>query len=207
VRRTGNLTDDERDQALNDASAEAEQMAVLINDLLALARTESGSPTAPPLRPVELDAVLIETFQVARERARALHLPPDDIQIAGIAPVVVQGDAAQLRQVLLILIDNALKYAPGPLWLSLCMEGAEAVLTVRDAGPGIAQNDLPHLFERFYRADRARDREGSGLGLAIARTIITNHGGTISAANLPGKGAVFAVRLPLAPSPLNPAHG
>jgi two-component system OmpR family sensor kinase len=197
VRRTDNLTTTEYDQAMHDASAEAEQMAVLITDLLALARAESGTPATASLRPVELDAVLIEAFQVARERARALGLSPDEIQLADIAPMVVQGDAAQLRQVVLILIDNALKYAPGPLWLSLCAEAGVAVLTVRDAGPGISSSDLPHLFERFYRADRARDREGSGLGLAIAHTIITSHGGSISATSPAGKGATFTVRLPL----------
>ncbi len=188
----------ERDHALQDASAEAERMAVLINDLLALARAETGG--ALPRTAVELDAVVMSVFGFARERARALGLAPDVIQLTAITPSVIIGDATQLRQLVLILMDNALKYAPGPLTLALRQHKDQAVLTVRDTGPGIAAEDLPHIFDRFYRADRARDREGSGLGLAIAYTIATQHGGTIAVTSRQGHGTTFRVRLPVAPA-------
>jgi two-component system, OmpR family, sensor kinase len=103
--------------------------------------------------------------------------------------------------VLLILLDNALKYTPdgGAIMVSVERGGGRARLTVRDSGPGIDPRDLPHLFDRFYRADRARSTDGMGLGLAIGRWIAEAHGGRIAAANASDGGAVFTVTLPLAP--------
>jgi signal transduction histidine kinase len=195
VRRTPTADPMEREQSLHDASAEADRMALLVNDLLALARAQAQRPPLAA-QPVEIDALLVDTFQMARERARAQGIPVEQIMLSRLTPVVVVGDAAQLRQVLLILIDNALKYAPGSLDLRLQRQGQNAMISVRDQGPGISATDLPHIFERFYRTDRARDREGSGLGLAIARTIVRQHGGELRVTSKLGRGSTFIVMLP-----------
>jgi signal transduction histidine kinase len=116
------------------------------------------------------------------------------------APVPVQGDAGRLRQLLLILLDNALKHTPrgGSVTVHAGRRGGRAVIEVRDSGAGIAAEDLPHPFERFYPAARDRSVEGTGLGLAIARWIAEAHGGRIVAANASEGGAVFTLMLPLA---------
>jgi signal transduction histidine kinase len=114
----------------------------------------------------------------------------------------VRGDTQRLHQLIMILLDNALKHTPSGGWIAvnLTHRGHHALLQVHDSGPGIAPHDLPHLFERFYRADRARSGEGTGLGLAIAHWIVAAHGGQIQAGKGPGGGALFTVVLPLLPS-------
>jgi signal transduction histidine kinase len=106
---------------------------------------------------------------------------------------------------MLILLDNALKYTPSsekadanPVTVSLEQMDGSAVLRVRDRGIGIEPDDLPHIFERFYRADRARSRQGTGLGLSIAQTLVEQMGGHITAESVPGEGSTFSVWLPLA---------
>jgi signal transduction histidine kinase len=111
--------------------------------------------------------------------------------------VYVLGDAGRLRQLLLILLDNALKHTPenGMITVHVDRQGPRARIGVRDSGSGIDPKDLPHLFDRFYRADRARTSEGTGLGLAIGRWIVEAHGGQIIAANAQGGGALFVATL------------
>jgi signal transduction histidine kinase len=113
--------------------------------------------------------------------------------------VYVNADEARLRQVLMILLDNALKHTPdcGAITVRVAPVRDRAALEVVDTGPGIDPRDLPHLFDRFYRADRARTSEGTGLGLAIARSIVFAHHGDITAANAPNGGAIFTVSLPM----------
>jgi signal transduction histidine kinase len=115
--------------------------------------------------------------------------------------VVVEGDAHALQRLFLILIDNAVKYTPsnGLIAVSLTSGDEFAVAEIKDTGVGIAAEDLPHIFERFYRADKARSREfgGIGLGLSIARWEAEAHGGDIEVDSSPGKGSAFRVRLPL----------
>jgi len=116
----------------------------------------------------------------------------------------VRGDEESLRRVMLILLDNAIKYSSTAdeadadrVKVSLERVGKEAVLQIRDNGIGIDAADLPHVFERFYRADRARSRQGTGLGLSIAQTLVERLGGSITAESSPGQGSTFSVWLPL----------
>src|SRR5207237_8881062 len=116
--------------------------------------------------------------------------------IGRIEPVRVRGDEESLRRVALILLDNAIKYTPrrdeegaGRVIVSVERADGQAVLRVRDTGIGIDPDDLPHIFERFYRADHARSRQGTGLGLSIAQTLVERLGGHITAESTPGKGS------------------
>ncbi len=127
------------------------------------------------------------------------------LEIGHIEPVRVRGDEESLRRVTLILLDNAIKYTPirdeegaSRVIVSLERTRGQAVLCVRDTGIGIDPTDLPHIFERFYRADRARSSQGTGLGLSIAQTFVEQLGGRITAESIPGKGSTFRVWLPLA---------
>jgi signal transduction histidine kinase len=113
----------------------------------------------------------------------------------------IRGDASSLRRLFLILIDNAVKYTPanGHVEVSLERNNGYAIAQVKDTGIGIAESDLPNVFERFYRADKARTRElgGVGLGLSIGRWITEVHSGTIEVQSAPGRGSVFQIRLPI----------
>ena len=113
----------------------------------------------------------------------------------------IRGDASSLRRLFLILIDNAVKYTPanGRVEVSLQRNNGYAIAQVRDTGIGIAETDLPNVFERFYRADKARTRElgGVGLGLSIGRWITEVHSGTLEVQSTPGQGSIFQIRLPI----------
>ena len=117
-------------------------------------------------------------------------------------PLEVNGDALKLQQVVYNIIDNAIKYTPrgGEVHCSLSRAGRKAVIKVSDTGVGIPEADLPHIFDRFYRVDKARSREtgGTGLGLSIVKQFVLLHGGTIEAASTAGKGTTFTIELPLA---------
>src|SRR6266487_3490674 len=175
---------------------------------------DAHADTPPPLsekettqgererQPVELDRTVLQLVRQFRGR---LHTEEVKLEVGHIEPLRVRGDDESIRRVLLILLDNALKYTPenerneaGPVVVSLERIQNEAVLRVRDTGIGIEPDDLPHIFERFYRADRARSRQGTGLGLSIARTIVEQLGGRITAESTPGHGSTFSVWLPLA---------
>jgi heavy metal sensor kinase len=173
----------------------------LLENLLTLARADAGA-AAMDMRLVDLSAYV----RKAKERAvvlsadKTLHFTAR--MPAG--PVWVRADAIAIDRLLLILVDNAVKYTPagGRCEIELSQDRGQADITVRDTGIGISEGDLPSIFERFVRADRARSREtpGAGLGLAIARWITEMHGGTIAVESKVGSGSVFRVRLPAAPS-------
>ena len=184
----------ESQTALEQTLAQGANLTQLVDSLSLLARADSGVLTMAR-QPVDLGRLAMETTEaiaiLAEEREVALELRT--------APGLwVLGDASRLRQLLLILLDNALKYTPdgGTIGVDAARGGKTVTLSVRDSGPGIDAADLPHLFDRFYRADRARSSEGMGLGLAIGRWLAEAHGGRIAAANGPEGGAVFTVSLP-----------
>jgi len=178
---------------------EVERLNRLVGDLLLLAQAESGKL---PLnyRIVELDTVLLEVLQ----QMRVLAGDRIKLKLSEIDQVLVCGDQDKLKQVVVNLVGNALKYTPGggevSVGLSKTMD--KASLTVSDNGPGIPKEDLPHIFERFYRGEksrtRSRDGKGFGLGLSIAFWIVRNHGGYIEVELLQPHGTKFTVWLPLA---------
>ncbi len=173
---------------------ESTRMTRLVNDLLLLTRFESGR--APSRQPVLLDRFLNQALDELSLRDKGA-VESRDLQ-PGIS---VSADPEALKQVVTNLAQNALKYAPGAAqhW-SVFQEDGRAAIRLQDSGPGISRQDLPHIFERFYRGEKARDRStgGSGLGLAIARSIVEAHHGTIEAESNPGQGATFTAWLPLA---------
>jgi signal transduction histidine kinase len=182
--------------ALEQTMHQIVHLTQMVTSLSLLARADSG--VVPMERvPFDLADLAGETMKsitfLAEYQEVTLHLDAP-------APVPVLGDAGRLRQLLLIVLDNALKHTPrrGAITVHAGRAGGRAVIEVRDSGAGIAPEDLPHLFDRFYRAARDRSVEGTGLGLAIARWIAQAHGGRIVAANAPEGGAVFTLMLPLA---------
>ena len=188
---------EERMVLLDAAASETERMARLVSDLLSLARADAGQKLQA--RKVELDRLLLDAYGEARLLAKGVK-----VAIDGIDEVPLLADPDRLKQLILVLIDNALRYTPpgGEVKLSLGKDSTTAILQVTDTGIGISGDDLPHIFERFYRADkaRARDAAGTGLGLSIAKWIVEQHGGDIRVESILGKGSVFTVRLPLNPS-------
>ncbi len=184
--------------ALRQIVQESERETNLIEDLLTLARADA-SGSALPLEPLDLVPLVREVCAQARLLAEAagIHLE----RAFPAHPVPVRGNGAALRRLLLILLDNAVKYtsAGGSVAVSLASAPAPA-LSVRDTGAGIAAEVLPHIFERFYRADPSRNRDagGSGLGLAIAKWIADRPHASIDARSVPGQGSEFMVRFPSA---------
>ena len=176
---------------------ESERTTALIDDLLQLARGDAGKD-GPELIPLDAAPLLRDAAEQARAMGAAKQISVDlalDEEALG-----VRGDEAQLRRLLLILIDNALKYTPADGRVSLEGRTTDSAVTivVADTGTGIAAGDLPRVFERFWRADRVRSRDagGSGLGLAIAKQIAERHGARIDVQSEAGRGTVFTVHLP-----------
>lgn len=217
-RHFNELPPEERRTMLADAHGETLRLAELVNDLLLLARADANADTPSEVQtaeieerkdtqktqPVELDHAVL---QLVRQLRRRLSLEEStlSLEIGHIEPVRVRGDEETLRRVALILLDNAIKYTPssneegkGRIIVSVERANGQAVLRVRDTGIGIEPDSLPHIFERFYRADRARVRQGTGLGLSIAQMLVEHLGGHITAESILGKGSTFNVWLPLA---------
>ena len=181
---------------------EMERMSRLLGDLLLLARADTGGL---PLRrePVELDNVLFEVYrQISRVERRVT------VTLTAVDQAMILGDEDRLKQLLLNLVDNAIKYTQpgGSVQLSLAKDNGWAQLVVSDTGIGIPAEDLPHIFERFYRVDKARSRAqgGSGLGLAIAKWVVQAHGGAIKVDSTVGVGTTFTVTLPIYAAPGRP---
>jgi heavy metal sensor kinase len=187
---------DQYRNALMEVLAESERTTALIENLMTLARADTGSATLNFDR-TNVSEIVSEVCAQARTLTDAKQL-----QWSASIPesaIWVRGDANALRRLLLILIDNAVKYTPptGRISLALQRNGTHAEIRVRDTGIGISEADLPHIFERFYRADKARSRElgGTGLGLSIGRWIADAHGGKIKVESSTN-GSVFLVLIP-----------
>jgi len=181
-------------EALSDMAVEAERMTRLIEELLTAARADASQP--PELSPISLGPILSEACRMATGLPHDAEFHTDLPE--ALDRVVVLGNPDWLVRLLLILIDNAFKYTPtGMVTVQSGRQGDGVVVQVIDTGVGISPESLPHIFDRFYRADVARTRGGTGLGLAIARWIATVHGGSISVESEPGKGSRFSLWLPV----------
>ena len=145
----------------------------------------------------------MELHQLARQRlysAQALAQRAGvELFASELSPALVWGDAMRLQQIIQNLFDNAVAYTPpgGKIILSLVREGEWAALSIADTGPGISQEDLPRVFDRYYHSSRSGTQKSTGLGLAIVKNLVELHRGTIELKSAPGKGTVFTVRLPL----------
>jgi signal transduction histidine kinase len=178
--------------ALEDIGAEVDHLTSLVDDLLLLARSDSGA--------ISLDRLPLDLGDVAAAAASSLAKPAGakDVRIeVDPEPAMVQGDAARLRQLVFILVDNAIRHSPngGHVRVAVRREGGSALLDVEDDGRGVKPEDMAHVFERFWRASGAPSG-GTGLGLAIAKWIVDRHQGSIEVSNRQGGGAQFRVRLP-----------
>lgn len=203
--RKGKLGPADQVDSLTDISDEADRMSRIIAGLLALARADAGRKIECAL--VNLDNLVQDVYRQARVLA-----PPDvTVELGTVEPVEALADADYLRQLLLILIENALKYnrPGGSVRISLAREGDWLRIEVSDTGAGIAPADLPHVFERFYRSSTARPIDGTGLGLALAQWIAEQHGGLVEGTSVLGQGSTFTFRLPsihARPGPRQPTH-
>jgi signal transduction histidine kinase len=187
------------EESLSSIEEEVNRLTRMVGDLLLLAQAESGNIPLE-LRLVELDTLLLEVLQQTRVLAEGKL----DMRLGDIDQVLVCGDRDRLKQVLINLISNAVKYTPsgGEIIVSVGKEGDRARVIVQDNGTGIPAEELPHIFERFYRIEKSRTRsadgKGFGLGLSIAYWIVKHHQGEIDVDSVEGKGTTFTVWLPLA---------
>ncbi len=184
--------------ALNQILAESEQTSELVDALLLLARAD-GAHQGLSLAAVDVAGVLRESVGQGQKLAAEKQVSVE--MEVGEAAIEIAADSRALRRLFLILIDNAVKYTPsgGAVRVAAGVRDGMAAITVQDSGIGISAKDLPHVFDRFWRADKARSREngGAGLGLAIARSIVERHCGTITADSKLGHGSTFRVLFPL----------
>ena len=202
---TALLTDDSRDprqrELLTVIDEESDHLTQLVDEAIQMARIEAGD-----LKLERRAVSLSDIVTPALRRVEALQ--QDRAFTTEIDPVAnVNADPEQIQLVLRQILDNALKYSPARSVIALRAhaDGGEAVVSVADQGAGIADYDMPHIFDRFYRGKQIRNRlPGTGMGLTIAREIVQAHGGRISARNLPGKGAEFSFTLPLAEAGATP---
>jgi two-component system, OmpR family, sensor kinase len=194
LQREPPIAEGDRVAVLGDLVSESERLSRLVNDLLTLARSDAGR--ALRQEPVPLGPLLADVV-----RLLGASYPERTIQVDGQRAVTVVADPDALTQLLVILLDNALKFTPagGTVGLSVSARDGMVSVAVRDTGPGIAPEALPHIFERFYQGDEARAGTGTGLGLAIAKSLVDGQHGTIAVASTIGRGSTFTVTLPASP--------
>jgi two-component system sensor histidine kinase MprB len=186
--RVRDLPDADRTELVSDVNAQLEELTTLIGDVVELSRADEQQVDKIEVR---FDTIVARAVERARRRAPSVtfevHLTPGSLRAS---PPLVE------RAVLNVL-DNAAKWSPPGGLVSVWLQrGDRWTLDVHDSGPGIAEQDLPHVFDRFYRADSARSMPGSGLGLAIVRQVITDHGGTVTASCPPPGGTLIHIELP-----------
>jgi heavy metal sensor kinase len=183
-------------ETLGSLLEEVDRLAEIVEGLLALSRLDTGEAKAEWVR--------FDLAELAATTAGQMSLLAEDKSIAvdcdSVRGIMVEGDRARLKQVVVNLLDNAIKYTPagGRVHLKIAQEGGFATLDVSDDGVGIPPEALPHVFKRFFRVDgsRSRDQGGVGLGLSIVKSICAAHGADVEVASVPGKGSSFRVRLP-----------
>lgn len=180
------LTDQQHGELLTDVSAQLEELTTLVGDLTELARDE-------PLHrdPEPLDFADVVQRAIDRVQLRA----PDVVFDVTLDSSWVMGDSQLLERAVTNLLDNAAKWSPAGGTITVVLRGGK--VTVTDQGPGISADDLPHVFERFYRSTEARTLPGSGLGLSIVKRAADRHGGSVHVASKPGHGATFSFAIPL----------
>ena len=184
IEEADRLPEDERAALRADIIAELDELTALVGDVVELAR---GSKPGRVLDDVRVDRIVEALVERAEGRGGV------DVQFhADLDPTIIRGEPDRVSRAVSNLLDNAVKWSPAGGTVDLSLH--DGVLTVRDHGPGFAAADLPHVFERFYRADDSRGRPGSGLGLAIVRQAAEAHGGSVEAANAPGGGGLIRVR-------------
>jgi two-component system, OmpR family, sensor histidine kinase MprB len=177
----------DRERLRTDVVAQLEELTELVGDLVELARDEEPCEEAPET--LRLDQLVSGAVERARRHAPGVTFTTE------LEPTLVTGARGRLDRAVANLLDNAGKWSPPDGTVEVRLRGG--ALTVRDQGPGIAAEDLPHVFDRFYRATAARGRAGSGLGLAIVRAVAERHGGAVTAERAPGGGALLRLALPV----------
>jgi two-component system sensor histidine kinase MprB len=197
ARRMEELAPEERDILIGDVLTQLDELTSLVADMAELARGEQPHQTSAPVR---FDELVLTAVEAATTHGRSRNVT----FLASVTPSWVQGSAPRIERAVDNLLDNALKYSPdGGVVEVGCADG---VLIVRDHGPGVAEADISHIFDRFYRAPEARSRPGSGLGLAIVAQVALDEGGQVSVHHAPGGGALFRFALPSI-TPPHPAAG
>jgi two-component system, OmpR family, sensor histidine kinase MprB len=192
----GELEPEDRRRLLADVVEQSEELSALVGDLIELAR---GDQPPGPAEDVRLDRVVSESL------ARARRNSPEIEFVARLEPVIVDGSPERLGRAVNNLLDNAARHSPpgGTVEVKVDADG----VVVRDHGSGVADDDLPYVFDRFFRGTNSRGRQGTGLGLAIVRQVTEQHGGHVAAANAPGGGASFTLHLPTVPVDHDDTHG
>jgi signal transduction histidine kinase len=190
LRRVAASDPTELHEALSIIDGELDRMSRIVADLLLLSQADAGLSLR--MQPVELDTVLLEVYRQARVISNGIA-----IQLGHEDQAIIEGDSDRLKQLLINLVTNAIKYTPpdGKITLSLYREADWVRITVTDTGRGIATTDLPHIFDRFYQANR-NGQKGQGLGLSIAQWIAQAHGGEITVTSEVDQGSVFTLWLP-----------
>jgi len=185
-------------ETIESAMEETERLARIVESLMAISRLDAGEAR------MECDA--LDLAELAASTTEQMRLLAEDKEIAlrceSEELVSIEGDRARLKQVIVNLVDNAIKYTPagGLVGVKVCASNGRALLEVNDNGVGIPPEALPHIFERFFRVDKARSRQmgGAGLGLSIIKAIVTAHGGQVRVESVEGRGSRFLVELPVA---------
>lgn len=191
LRRDRSAETPERSEVLDDVASELDRLSRLVHGLLELARADAGFHLEK--QPVRADEVVRDVYQQVRPAADGVALAVGDL-----LPMTLHANPDYLKQLLITLVDNAVKYSDpgGVVRLDVERDDQWVKFRVADTGHGISPEDLPHIFDRFYRARAARRQRGTGLGLAVAQWIAREHGGHIEVHSEPGQGSVFTVWLP-----------
>jgi len=189
-------------ETLGSALEEVDRLAEIVEGLLALSRLDTGE--------TQSQWVKFDLAELVTTTADQMSLLAEDKNITVVCDsatrVMIEGDQARLKQVVVNLLDNAIKYTPngGRIRLKIAQEEGDAVLDIADDGIGIPAEALPHVFKRFFRVDgsRSRDQGGAGLGLSIVKSICDAHGARVEVSSTPGQGSLFRIRQPLAAEPI-----